>query len=65
MTFFLAAVSIGTCPRVFHVSKAERDRILPGRGRQLANSQRPPGNYAERPWDELPECSGSIRHLRD
>src|SRR6266446_4950691 len=25
-----------------------------------AHSQRPPGSYAERPWDELPECSGSI-----
>jgi hypothetical protein len=29
------------------------------------HSQRPPGSYAERPWDELPECSGSIHHLRD
>jgi hypothetical protein len=36
-----------------------------GKGLALANSQRPPGSYAERPWDELPECSGSIHHLRD
>jgi hypothetical protein len=35
------------------------------KGLALANSQRPPGSYAERPWDELPECSGSIHHLRD
>jgi hypothetical protein len=25
----------------------------------------PPRSYAERPWDELPECSGSIHRLRD
>jgi len=35
------------------------------KGLALANSQRPPGSYAERPWDELPECSGSIHHLKD
>jgi hypothetical protein len=39
--------------------------IADRKGLALANSQRPPGSYAERPWDELPECSGSIHHLRD
>jgi hypothetical protein len=31
--------------------------IADRKGLALANSQRPPGSYAERPWDELPECS--------
>ena len=31
----------------------------------LQLAPRPPGIYAERPRDELPECSGSIHHLRD
>jgi len=39
--------------------------IADRKGLALANSQRPPGSYAERPWDELPEWSGSIHHLRD
>jgi hypothetical protein len=39
--------------------------IADRKGLALANSQRPPGSYAERPWDELPECSGSIHHLRN
>jgi len=39
--------------------------IADRKGLALAKSQRPPGSYAERPWDELPECSGSIHQLRD
>jgi hypothetical protein len=31
----------------------------------VQGAPRPPGIYAERPWDKLPECSGSIHHLRD
>ena len=47
----------------FIPSGISRTRLTVGAVLQLA--PRPPGIYAERPRDELPECSGSIHHLRD
>jgi hypothetical protein len=52
-------------PYVCRLQQPRPRMILEYLGIADRHSQRPPGSYAERPWDELPECSGSIHHLRD